>query len=118
MLTLCSNSATYGSKLTAVMQKMVLISQVAKLGRQLERDNIPGGIQEGDHLRFPSLVNTLLDDNDDDDDTDSAVAKSQAVIGGSQPYKVNATSSERQTLLKLLDQWEEPAEELSVVSLM
>ena len=96
------------------MQKMVLISQVAKLGRQLERDNRPGGIPEGDDLRFPILVNTLLDD--DDDDTDSAVSKAQAVIGGSEPYKINATSSERQNLLKLLDQWEEPVEELSVVS--
>ena len=96
------------------MQKMVLISQVAKLGRQLERDDNPGGIQDGDDMRFPLRVATLLDD--DDGDTDSAVSKAQALIGGSEPYKISATSSERQNLLKLLDQWEEPAEELSVVS--
>jgi hypothetical protein len=103
------------------MQKMILISQVAKLGRQLERDasierewrNEPS---QEDNWNFPNFGGALLDGDEGEDDDGSSFSKAQGTPDASQPYKNSMRTSERQNLLKLLDQWEEPAEELSVVS--
>lgn len=117
-------AATYGAKLAAVIQKMILISEVARLARVLARDSKVFNrktASEALNWDFPSYGDALLrvdddDDGDDDDEADSALSKSPRSTGDVNIYNKSLKSSERLKLLKLLDQWEEPAEERSVVS--
>ena len=101
------------------MKKMILISEVAKLARKLERDqeynNFHKDLKHSD-WNFPSYGDELLKGAVDDDEGGSAVSKSPRATDDINLYNKSFKSSERFKLIKLLDQWEEPIEEQSVVS--
>ncbi len=101
---------------------MILISEVARLARLLARESSQNAktksSREEFNWDFPSYGDALLredDDDDDGDETDSALSKSPRASDVN-PYNKSLKSSERVKLMKLLDQWEEPTEERSIVS--
>ena len=112
-------------KVTEVFKKVILVIEVSMLARQLARDNRKDGsvrkakAKEGPDWDFSSYGDALLRgdvDGDDDDESGSAQSNSPLASGDVNPYSKSLKSSERQTLLELLDQWEEPAKERDLVS--
>jgi hypothetical protein len=96
-----------------VMEKMILIGEVAKLARTMERD--------GTHLRKKSkgfyrdierTVNGKIMHKEKD--FEDLFRDSEALDGSDSPTR-DVKSSMKNMLIKNLDDWEEPSEERKVV---
>ena len=116
---LTHRSATYGSKLAVIIHKMIVISQVAGLGRQMERKD-SGGLPKRKKPSREDIYNWNFNDavlKEEEDETDSAATRTGVSdTDDKDPYARSLKSSERLKLARLLDQWEEPLEENDVVS--
>ena len=115
---LTHRSATYGSKLAVIIHKMIVISQVAGLGRQMERKE-SGGLPKRKKPSREDIYDWNFNDTvlKEEDETDSAATRTGVLdTDDKDPYARSLKSSERLKLARLLDQWEEPLEENDVVS--
>jgi hypothetical protein len=111
-------SAHFGESLAKVMKKMLLISQVAGLAKEIEKDSagmdmtIPVSSEafgwNRENLRGAVFV---------EDDTDDATIRSKRSLNTSEklidtsrrdPLTGSLHSSEKLKLMQLLEQWEEP----------
>ena len=115
------HSATYGSKLAVVIHKMIVISQVAGLARQMERE-VNGGLSKSKGAAREDMFNwnfrgfgdaMLYEENE----SDSAATRTGELDNDiKDPYTRRLRTSDRIKITQLLDQWEEPPEERGVVS--
>jgi hypothetical protein len=112
------SSAHFGESLAKVMKKMLLISHVAGLAKEIEKDSaamdmaIPA-VSEAfgwrrEHLRGIVFV---------EDDTDEATTPSKPTLNTAEnvidtsrrdPLTGSLHSSEKLKLMQLLEEWEEP----------
>jgi hypothetical protein len=111
-------SAHFGESLAKVMKKMLLISQVAGLAKEIEKDSaatdmaIPVTSEafgwNREHLRGIVFV---------EDDTDDATTRSKRSLNTAEnvidtsrrdPLTGSLHSSEKLKLMQLLEEWEEP----------
>lgn len=109
------------------MSKMILVSQVAALGRQLEKAQTRGirdSIMQPTQIPSWSL-RSLMDDTTENGDPDPPAPAMQAPPSPSgsiadnvidpcnrDPYTGTLKDSERIKILQLLDEWEEPERRL------
>jgi hypothetical protein len=111
-------SAHFGESLAKVMKKMLLISQVAVLAKEIEKDStamattIPA-VSEAFGWKRENLRGIVFVEDDTDDATTPSkpsLNTSENVIDTSRrdPLTGSLHSSEKTKLLQLLEEWEEP----------
>jgi hypothetical protein len=103
-------SAHFGESLAKVMKKMLLISQVAGLAKEIEKDSVASDMAipvtseafgwNREHLRGIVFV---------EDDTDDATTRSKRSLNTAENViDTSLHSSEKLKLMQLLEEWEEP----------
>jgi hypothetical protein len=111
-------SAHFGESLAEVMKKMLLISQIAGLAKEIEKDSAATDMtirvtSEAFGWNRESLRGVVFVDDDTDDATTRSkrsLNTAEKVIDTSRrdPLTGSLHSSEKLKLRQLLEQWEEP----------
>jgi hypothetical protein len=111
-------SAHFGERLAEVMQKMLLISQITGLAKEIEKDSAAMDMTvsvtpEAFGWNRESLRGVVFVEDDPDDATTRSrrsLNTAEKVIDTSRrdPLTGSLHSSEKLKLIQLLEQWEEP----------
>ncbi len=105
---------TYGSKLAAVIHDMIMISEVASMSLQIVGDRRGRDAQNNrSNGRYPwPFIAFVHDEAQKEGNTNRPGTKTAP----RDEYTCSLSKSEFFKLRNVLDEWEEPAEELEIVS--
>jgi hypothetical protein len=132
-------SATYGSKLAVVIRKMIVVSQVASLGREIERKGSAGltmskrasredifnwnvrgfgdaALEEEDEAIDDEILHQLMSMNERVRPESEATKASALGADAREECTHDVKTPERIKIAQLMDKWEEPPEEQYIVS--
>ncbi|KAG7373470.1 mechanosensitive ion channel [Nitzschia inconspicua] len=103
----------FGAQLAKVMNKMVLVAEVAQLSRRIERSMTMKDYGRDLPSRMKSIKDLSINLEEDNDSVSSERKTENVVIDTSKrnPLTGSLLSSERMKLLQLLERWEEPERE-------
>lgn len=102
----------FGADLAKVMNKMVLVSEVAALARSFEKVNGANATKSINSETGAQLqgITTVVSEDDDDNQTSATEEKSERVfqMDNRDPITGSLRESERTKLMQILGRWEDP----------